>query len=210
MYNSLKKINYFDLGLYTGTEVSMFINEVKGVYDYTVYGFEAHPELAESCELKFKHDPNVHIYNYAITDEVNAGKYINLYIASNNGLGNSIFSTKENVNVNDFVSVYSISFVNWVKQNVPDYETSYNILRFNIEGAELFLINDIIKNNFLNHINLYLGAKPGRDIQCVAELQHYYDDYMKLLSDKNIVIHPYCSDYGNRCISIRKELQKRS
>ena len=200
----MKHINYFDLGLYKGEEVDMFLSEIDGVYDYTVYGFEAHPAAATNVSQKFADNQNVFIYNKAITDKENAGNNINLYL-ERSGQGNSIFPTKNNVDRSRYVTTNSISFVDWVIQNVPNYKESYNILRFNIEGAELLLMNDIIDSNFNQYIDLYLGSIPGRDINQVAEIKHYHDSFIKQLSDNDIVILPYCKGLANN-ISISDKI----
>lgn len=189
------KINYFDLGLYHGHEIDMFINDISNINcDYSIYGFEAQTDLARSVQQRYNTNKHVHIYNLAIYDKVDR---IKLYLSSgrpHGGEGNSIYKTKNNVSADSFVYVDSISFVDWVKDHVPDYESSYNILRFNIEGAELPLIMDIIKKEFNQYINLYLGSIPGYDILKVSEIKDQYDSYLNLLKQHNINILPYC--YG--------------
>ncbi len=39
----MKKINYFDLGMFDGKEIDMFITKVGSDYDYSVLGFEGNP-----------------------------------------------------------------------------------------------------------------------------------------------------------------------
>lgn len=188
------KINYFDLGLYDGAEIDMFIDDVSKLnYDYSIYGFEAQPSFASKLQKKYNKNKHVHIHNLAI---YNRADRIKLYLQNynNGGDGNSIYSTKHNVLADSFVYVDSISIVDWIKENVADYETSYNILRFNIEGAELPLITDIINKNFVNNINLYLGSIVGLDILKVSEIKDKYTLYLDLLTQHNINILPYC--YG--------------
>lgn len=201
----MKKINYFDLGMFDGKEIDMFITEVSSDYDYNVYGFEAHPKYHQKIKDRFKDNGRIQCFNYAITDKANSNQKLKLYMEPT-GHGNSIFSTKNNIDINNCVEVNSISFVNWVKENIPDYKNCYNILRFNIEGAELFLINDIIENDFNKHINLYLGSVPGEDILKVSELQPYYNDYIQTLKNNKIDILPYCNGLNN--ISIKSILKQ--
>jgi hypothetical protein len=110
---------------------------------------------------------------------------------------------------NSFVEVTSISFVDWVKQNVTDYKSSFNILRFNIEGAELPLIQDIVNKNFRQYIHVFLGAVPGADILKVSEIQSQYDYYIKLLKDNTIDILPYCQALKNN-VTIKNIIQTKS
>ena len=189
------KINYFDLGLYRGEEIEMFLHSIHDLnVKYDIFGFEAHPSYAKSVKLKFENNPNVYIHNFAIGKESKKEK---IYISDKtNGQGNSIFSTKAGVS-KEYVEVNTISIVEWIKLNVKDFESSFNILRFNIEGAELYLIEDIIKNDFVKYFKLYLGSIPGRDIQRVDEIKHEYDRFINLLQENNIDILPFCKELRN-------------
>jgi len=192
----MKKVNYFDLGLYKGEEIDMFISQVGDLVDYKIYGFEAHPDYCKNLYSKYSNNDRVKIINGAISTEDNYGKNIDLFINDGHyeGQGNSVFITKNGVNRNKTVTTKCVSFVRWVKENVIDYESSYNILRFNIEGSELDLIEDILKNDFGKYVNLYLGSKPGMDIQKVSELKHKFDYFIDLLEENKIVILPYCDE----------------
>ena len=189
------KINYFDLGLYRGEEIEMFLKAIHDLnVEYEIFGFEAHPKFAESVKFRYESNPKVHIHNLAIGK---SSKKEKLYISDvSNGQGNSIFSTKAGVG-QKYVEVDSISLVEWIKTNVKDFETSLNIIRFNIEGAELYLIEDIIDNNFVNYFKLYLGSIPGRDIQRVGEIEHEYDRFINLLKENKIDILPFCKELRN-------------
>jgi FkbM family methyltransferase len=186
------KINYFDLGIYHGEEIEMFLDTINSLnIDYNVYGFEAHPKYISIANSKFKSNTNVSLYNYLISDTNGIGK---LYLErGGTGHGNSMYATKYNVG-ETFIEVESISLVDWIIQNVPDYKTSYNIIRFNIEGAELPLIRDIVNKNFTRTFNLYLGADVGSDIKKVHEIRHEYNDYLALLQTHHINILPFCKE----------------
>jgi len=183
------KINFIDLGTHEGQEIEMFLNEVKDKdISFNIFGFEAMPSTFEKVNSKFQSNPNVVLFNYAIS---NKKEKIKLY-RSHSSLGNSIFKTKSNVNPNKFYEVDSISIVDWIKENIPSYQEDINILRFNIEGAELVLMKDIVEKDFTKHINLFLGAKVGADILKCSEIADEYDSYVKLLEKNNIEIHYYC------------------
>lgn len=189
------KINYFDLGIYHGEEIEMFIKDVSTLnIDYEIYGFDAFPNHVNKASEKFKNNPKVHLYNYAISDK---NENCKLYLHGGGGWGNSIYSSKNNVNKNKFIDIESISIVDWIINNVNDYKTSFNIIRFNIEGAELLLIQDIVDKKFIDNFNLYLGSIPGVDIKKVKEIEHRYDDHINLLAENNIEILPYCKGLNN-------------
>ena len=183
------KINFIYLGTHIGQEIEMFLNEVKDKEtDFEIYSFEAMPSTFRQVNSKFMSKDKVRIYNYAISNKKGKTK---IYEASKT-LGNSIFKTKNNVNPNKFYEVDSISIVDWIKDNIPSYKEDINILRFNIEGAELLLIRDIVEKDFTKHINLFLGARVGADILKCSEIVDEYDSYIELLKENNIVIHYYC------------------
>lgn len=191
------KINYFDLGLHKDAlEVDMFLDLCnKNGFKYNIYGFEAHPIYCENLIKKYNNDDKIKIINKAISNR--EGK-INLYISSsNNSEGNSIFKTKKNIDQNDFIEIESIIFSNWLKENVLDFNISNNIIRFNIEGAEWFLINDLISKNLNSYFKIFLGSTP--DIPKVGELKNKMNDYNNLLI-KN-------TNYKN-LIFIKREISK--
>jgi len=192
------KINYFDLGLHKDAfEVDMFISICeKNRIDYTVWGFEAHPEYCDNLTKKYVGNNKVNIINKAIS---NKDCQIDLYIAdSNDGEGNSIFKSKNNVNKNKVVKVDGILFSNWLKENVENFEISNNILRFNIEGAEWHLMNDLDEKDMLKDFKIFLGSTP--DMQKVSELKGYVNEYMKILKKNNIIIKRFTKvNHGNNC-----------
>ena len=179
-----KKINYFDLGAHQGNTVSLFLaltHKVR-ITNFNVYAFEPCLVYNAYCTRFFAQDKRVKLFQCAISD---SDGEVSLYYAENS-VGNSIFSTKENIinldsfkkntfqiNVPEFLkqfpdllsryvsryghtmtgqtpsgtpiavpspefsavnheSVKSILFSNWLKNNVPDLETSINILKVNL------------------------------------------------------------------------------
>lgn len=187
-------INYFDLGLLHGDEIQMFIDSV-GDREYKVYGFEANPFYYEKCKERFKDNPNVTIYNYAITD---SNKMVKLYLEPT-GEGSSIFLDKNNV-TKEFVEVQGINFIKWVI-DYPCKLAMIDILRFNIEGAELQLIESIINAEHIWAFDLYLGSMES-DLLKVESLKDKNDYYQHLLKEHNIDIKPFCSVYNRKDIPI--------
>jgi len=191
------KINYFDLGLYNGDEIQMFLDAVKPMEaDVKVYGFEAHLHLAEKVAHRYHKNKNVQIINRAISDKNGMTK---LYIANGNKMeGNSIFPTKENVNPEEFVEVECVKFSDWIANNVPFWWRAKNVIRFNIEGAEIHLMDDIISTGVFRKIDLFLGSKGGVDILKCSEIVHLHENYLQMLADYEINVHQYCAvDIGN-------------
>jgi hypothetical protein len=78
-----------------------------------------------------------------------------------------------------------IVFSKWLKENVPDFEDSFNILRVNIEGAEVHLFEDLIKNDLVKHFDMFCGT--GNDVEKISE--HSADKYYKMLDDSGIKMY---------------------
>jgi len=184
--NNNKVLNYFDLGTFNGVEVKLFVDMCKrlNITNYKIYCFEANKEMYDGLKKTFT-DTRVVILNKAIAD---GNKVVNLYLDGKRGKGNSIFSTKSNVNENNFKEVDGILFSDWISKNVVNFKYSFNIVRFNIEGAEWFLMNDIVKQNIVKYINIFAGSHIGPDMPRVGELKDKVKDYEKLLKDNNIKI----------------------
>lgn len=182
-------LNYFDLGPYKwGSEIDMFIDICENNnISYKIYAFEAHPEYSKLLSDKYENDNNVLILNKAIS---NKNGTVKLYISkSSGGEGNSIFSTKNNVDINEYFTVDSILFSDWVTKNVPNYKIENNIVRFNIEGAEWYLMNDLDKSGMFPYFKIFLGSTP--DIHKVGELKNKYVDYNYILDKHGVIVHRF-------------------
>ncbi len=182
------ELNYFDLGLHKeAKEIDMFVklcneNNIK----YNIYGVEAHPQYCLDLKEKHKENINIKIINKAINDK---NQQIKLYINySFDGEGNSIFSTKHNV-TKEYVWVEGIKFSDLIQQIRPTFKRENNILRFNIEGAEWHLINDLDKSGLFKYFKVMLGTN---DLHKVGELKNKIDPYLNILTKNQIKIERYC------------------
>jgi FkbM family methyltransferase len=181
------KVYYFDMGLFQGVELGWMVNSVfpaLGIENYEAYGFEAFGQYANKLQKKHANNDKVTIIHKAIAENEDKNK---LYFA-NNRLGHSIFSTKRNV-TKKFEEVDGIVFSNWISENIKDFDTSFNILKVNIEGAEWFLFNDLVNSGLHKNIDIFCGA--GHDVEKVSELSDKVEEYYNLLENNNIFLHRY-------------------
>lgn len=179
-------VNYFDFGVCSGDELHWMVNHYfpqLGVEDYSAYGFEASSHRCENLNKFFENNDQVEIIHRAIADSHDES--VRLY-HSENTVGHSIFSTKNNVNVLNYEDVQSIIFSEWLKDNVIDLSESFNILRTNMEGAEWYLFNDLVENDLVKYFSVFLGT--GYDIDKISELENFYLEYENLLKSNNIEI----------------------
>ena len=194
------KLNYYDFGLYRGTELDWMVNQILpslGIKNYHAYGFEACKQYAASLQTKYQKNEKVTIINKAIVD---SPKKVKLYYAPN-AVGHSIFATKKNVSEN-YEEVEGVVFSEWVRENVPNFDISFNIIKINIEGAEWLLFNDLVNNNLSQHVQIYCGQ--GHDVEKVGELKDRVEEYYNLLTDNNIHLYRFTEWKPHKNDDIRK------
>ncbi len=192
----MKRVNYFDLGLHTGSELWVILSEAFpscNITNYKAYGFEACQKFIDINVDRYNYHQNfnVEIIHKAIS---NTEERIKLYHVDKEKqpgeVGHSIFRTKNNV-TDEYEEIDSIIFSKWLKENVPSYKEDLNIMKVNIEGAEWHLFNDMVDNDLLQYFPIICGA--GHDVDKVSELDS--DEYWKLIKDNNINIHRFCADW---------------
>jgi len=182
------KVNYFDLGLYKGVELGWMVNEIfpnLDIQDYNAYGFEANPQLCENVCSQFKGKDKVKIYNYAINKE---NKPLKLYLGDSLECS-SIYDTNKNINRDQSFDVSGVKFSSWLKENVEEFENSFNIIRVNIEGAEWDLMNDLDENNLIGCFNIYCGS--FNDVKKVGELHQHLKEYRRIFKKNNIKVRRF-------------------
>lgn len=185
----MKLINYIDIGLWKyPAEIEMIRSDVFNSSDnikLKIYGIEAHPKFAENAKNIYQGKQNIKISNIAISNKKGIEK---LYISTSSnlyGIGNSIFKTKNNVDQNTYLEVNSNTLSNYIHENQIDLKNATcNILKVNIEGAELYLWEDLIKNNIHEYFQIICGYHK-HDIYKVKELDSKIDHYNKLLEKLN-------------------------
>jgi|GEM_PF-3387983 len=182
------RINYFDLGLYHGTELTVMAERIIpeiGFDNFFAYGFEACREHYEAVSnIPWLKKDNIKIFNYAVSGKPGNRK---LYHAPNN-LGHSLFSTKKNV-TSESEDVESILFSEWILDNVPTFKDDINIIKMNIEGAEYEVFQDLVKSDLVKHVDIFCGA--GHDIEKISELLPVKGDYYALLENNDIFLHKF-------------------
>jgi len=198
------KVYYYDFGLWKGTEIHWMVNHVfpaLNITDYKIYGFDACKQYADRLSKIYEYNDRVTIINKAVVDEP---KMVKLYHAANH-VGHSVFSTKRNVSEN-YEEVEGIVFSDWLKENVKGYQMAFNILKVNIEGAEWYLFNDLVKSGVHENIDVYCGQ--GHDVEKVGELEDKVEAYYQLLKDNDIGLYrftEYLPHENDDIISVIKE-----
>ena len=106
----------------------------------------------------------------------------------------------------EYENVQSLIFSNWLKNNVSDLEDSINILKINIEGAEIHLFKDLADSGLIKHFDVFCGT--GDDIEKIPELSHRVEEYKNLLKDNDITIHRFSNWKSERNVNMKQMIEE--
>ena len=106
----------------------------------------------------------------------------------------------------EYEKVQSILFSNWLKNNVSDLENSINILKVNIEGAEIHLFKDLVDSGLIKHFDVFCGT--GDDVEKTPELSHRVEEYKNLLKDNDITIHRFSDWKPERNVDMKQMIEE--
>lgn len=156
------RINYVDLGMHAGQEISILLEQLKdhpNVGEIHVYGIDANPYHYRQALKKFVDRDNVRFSFYSFA--VGSGEGMTRLYLHPNDLGHSIYADKSGVS-RDSIFVQQMRFSQWMKVLPEKDDRTIDILKANIEGAEWDLVRDLEENGLLGRFDLYLGSRPGR------------------------------------------------
>ena len=178
------KILYVDFGTHEeAQEISMFLSATATLNsEVIVYGVEAHPLYAENVVEKFEAFDNVIILPVAVAAK---SEKVELYISeSSNGHGNSIFATKNNVDIDQKITVQGIDGGALISTLMLLHAPDIVIVKYNIEGAEYHLLNSIIDNDLQGEIDIFCGAPS--DMHKVAVLKSLEKEFLYYINQQGI------------------------
>ena len=158
------QINYFDAGLFDGEEIAMMLEIAQELnMEIKVFGFEANPELAEQVKQRFAGHDNVSIFPVALSRTPGLGR---LYLNPNR-LGSSLYKDKNNVQKGkEWIPIQQHRLTDTLPVCIKD-PWHFNILKMNIEGAELEVLKDLEERFLLEYFDLYLGDGSGEAGYCI-------------------------------------------
>lgn len=171
-----KKIKIFDLGSNTFRKTRDLIERFSNQGEVTqVHTFEAQKELAlKNLEsLKIDYPSIIFIHNNVAA--WNEDTILDFYEAENTRgrnykAGSSL--VKHNGGRKDLplkyegaTSVQAINFINYFKINAD--KSTYNFIKMDIEGAEYFILPELIQSNCINYLN---------ELSCEFHARMYHED----------------------------------
>lgn len=198
-------VNYFDMGLCEGEELDQMVSEILpalGIRQWKAWGFEPCRAFYEPLARKYAGHPDIGIFPLAISDRNGPAR---LYHSWQSKEGHSLFDSKHNVSKDDFEDVECVLFSDWLVKHVPHFRNAFNIIRFNIEGAEWHLLNDLAARGWIPHVAVFCGH--GNDVPKIGELRPKLREYYRLLRRHRIRIHLYCSIYPETGANLREVIR---
>ena len=107
-----------------------------------------------------------------------------------------------------YVKTKTIKLSSFIKKSIKNFDNSINILKLNIEGAELLVYKDLIKNSFTSKFKIYCGH-PSHDIEKIPELYNKREEYYGIIKENKFKLEYFCADSPtnkNKCINIFKNI----
>jgi len=128
-----------------------------------VYAFEPNPHAFAVLKERFLDNPRVVCINKGVAGIKDVGEaklFLHKKAETNQvkyASGCSILSDKHNVNADDYLSIEIIDLCEFIK----NLEKRVKILKIDIEGAEVELINDLIDQGLSNEIGYIIAETHG-------------------------------------------------
>jgi FkbM family methyltransferase len=149
---SSTRVFYFDLGLHRDARQVHRMLEWFGHVDLRVFGFEAHPDYCSASAAQFTGRENVQIINAAVVGPDHPDS-VPLYFDGQVGKGDSLFSARGATKVD----VRAIRLSQFIRDHGIDPAKEIIILRMNIEGSEIFVLEDLIDAGIAKMVDGFYG-----------------------------------------------------
>lgn len=184
------EINYIDLGARYGEEIDIILRDNKDDIPINIYAVDADYTHTDYLKAKYHEHDNIHVYTYAISN-VDAVQ-VKLFLERKR-LGSSIFSSKYNIDSNSYQHVETITINTFIKRYIPNFDSAFNVLKMNIEGAEIYVYENLIEHKLIDKIDIFCGH-PTHDIHKVSQLQDQIERYFEILDQYDIDIKYLCGE----------------
>lgn len=212
------RINFFDLGAFTGDETALFLSQMEPLHEdrhrpvVCAYVFEAHRVHCEYVRKRFEDDPRVFVKHAAIGSK---SGFASLYIGKNPEC-HSLYPDKHDVGKGASFVVPEILFSEWF-EGLGFHEKSpstVNIIKANIEGAEWDLIQDLDVTGLFSLFDVFLGTDQWTtDMRKCHSLLSNVAKVEKILAKYNVLTMPYCCGTENYppivpCVDLAVEVRR--
>lgn len=163
------RVIYIDAGLHReGDELWQVLEHFGETLSIRAYGFEANPDHFERVVKRFADCSNVKLVNAALVSDKVETKYVSLYLAGQEGRGDSLFPDKGA----QFIKVPCAHLSQYFLDEGINPRSDIIIIRMNIEGGELGVLEELQRARLLHYIDGWFGTwddlfkiDPRRDKQ---------------------------------------------
>lgn len=139
-----------------------------------MYAIEPNPTYTYGLIEKFR-KTNVIVLPIAVSCHTGIEKLYNS--KSSNGHGSSLFDSKNNVDIDDYWSVQTIRISSLVHTLKELHQPKIIVLKYNIEGSEWSIINDLIDTDTHIDIDIFCGAPCDmHKVDSLRDLQKEFDE----------------------------------
>lgn len=186
----MRHLNYFDLGTCRAEELKLFVFELfpsLGIEDYSAYAFEACKSSFLALTKRAAWDDRVTLIHLAIA---NRNGTCCLY-HGDSAIAHSIYASKRNVHEDKYETVTCLKLSVWIRARLSLFDESINVIRFNIEGAEWDLFQDLASAGMLKQFDLILGSASGTDMYKIKELSGKEGEFKRLVEEQGVTVVPF-------------------
>lgn len=141
---------YVDCGVHTeGMQIRLFHEWFSGLVNLRILAFEASPRHYPEASRNLADIPNLDLRNIALVGPDFNSPTIKLYRTGGNGKGDSLFAERGH----EFDEVPTGRLSDFIRETPADLV----ILRMNIEGAEEYVIEDLVDAGMLDRVAAFYG-----------------------------------------------------
>jgi FkbM family methyltransferase len=149
-----RKIVYIDAGLHrSSAQIASMLEWFVLSTSLRVYGIEAHPRYVRECRHRFAGERRVKLFNYALVGPDHEGDTATLYLDGKKGLGNSLFASRGE----ESIEVPAIRLSRLIREHDIASPGDIVLLRMNIEGAEMGVIEDLAEAGMVDLFDGFYG-----------------------------------------------------
>jgi FkbM family methyltransferase len=147
------RVVYLDAGLHReATQLRLVANWFGERCELRSYGFEANPVYFRDASRALRGVTRVSLVNAALVGCGHAS-YANLYLSGGTGVGDSLVRRQGRS-----ITVPAIRLSDFLIREDIDVSHDIVILRMNIEGAETFVLEDLLATGLISYIDGFYGS----------------------------------------------------
>lgn len=169
-----------DCGANIGDITSIFTQ-----YGAHVYSFEPTTSTFKILQNRFSKHNNVTCFKNAVWNKNGQLKFYHHEWSKYNEIhwsnGNSLLKKKKNVNGNDYEIVEAIDIVEFIKS----LNKNIDLIKIDIEGAEIEVINHIIDSGIIHKVNKILCEVHDKKYKFLRESTNKLREKIKILKLSN-------------------------